>query len=65
MDFTEEDKKIGKSQEDELGIYRMINGKKIYQIEEITQRSIDLNKAINRYRASGFSNPREYLNSKC
>ncbi len=44
------DKKIGKIQFDEKGAFRIINDKKIYQIEEKTQRDIDMNLIINRYR---------------
>ena len=55
MEKEDLDKKISESYVDEIGAYRMINGQKIYQIEEKTQKDIDLNLAINRVRASGMS----------
>ena len=64
MDFTNEDAKIGKAQKDEFGTYKMINGKKIYQIEERTKDDKDTNDAINRWRASDTKSTWEYLNSK-
>ena len=48
-----EDTEIGKLQTDKHGTYRMVNGKKIYQIEEKNQADKDLNLIINRYRACG------------
>ena len=54
------DEKIGELFSDEHGNYRVINGKKIYQIKEETQRDIDMNLIINRVRASGMK-PSEYL----
>ena len=46
-----EDSKIGEKQTDSNGrLYRMINGKVIYQIEEKTQADIEQNKMINRDR---------------
>jgi hypothetical protein len=48
---------------DEKGSYRIINGEKIYQIEEISQREVDLNKNINLVRSSGMT-PSQYLKSK-
>ena len=41
--------------------YRLVNGRKIYQIEEKSQSDIDKNLIINRVRASGMS-AWEYLN---
>jgi len=64
MKFTKEDEKIGEKLQDEKGEYRMINGEKIYQIEENSESDRKINEAINRVRASGM-NPRDYLNSKC
>ena len=42
--------------------YRIVNGKKIYQIEENSQSDIDKNLIINRVRASGMSSW-DYLRS--
>ncbi len=57
-----EDSRIGELTTDENGRqYRMVDGKKIYQIEEKTQYDKDMNSIINRVRASGMS-PWEYLN---
>jgi len=55
-----EDSGIGELKKDKRGNYRMIDGKKIYQIEEDTQHAIDMNLIINRVRASGMT-PSEYL----
>ncbi|EGK00494.1 hypothetical protein [Dysgonomonas gadei] len=33
--------------------YRIVDGKKIFQIEENTQHDIDLNLILNRYRITG------------
>ena len=49
-----EDEMIGELITDDIGQYRMVNGKKIYQIEEKTQDDIDKNLVINRARASGM-----------
>ena len=54
------DKNIGELMTDKNGEYRLVNGKKIYQIKEENQNSRDLNLIINRVRASGIS-PSEYL----
>lgn len=56
------DEKIGELLMDEIGNYRIINGKKIYQIEEKTQEDKDSNLIINRVIASKMT-PWEYLNS--
>lgn len=57
-----EDSKIGDLTIDEDGReYRMINSKKIHQIEEKTQHDKDMNSIINRVIASGMT-PWEYLN---
>lgn len=42
--------------------YRLVNDKKIYQIEEKSQSDIDANLSINRFRASGMSSW-DYLRS--
>lgn len=56
---------IGELSIDEDGRqYRMVNGKKIFQIEEETQREKDSNLVINRVRASGMK-PWEYLRMSC
>ena len=58
-----EDSKIGFLQTDEDGRQcRMVDGKKIYQIEEKTQHDKDMNTIINRVRASGMT-PSQYLKS--
>ena len=57
-----EDSKISELKTDEKGDYRMVDGKKIYQIKEESQKDKDINLAINRVRASGMS-PSEYLRS--
>ena len=58
-----EDSKIESLQTDEDGRqYRMVDGKKIYQIEEKTQHDKDMNSIINRVRASGMT-PSQYLKS--
>ena len=58
-----EDSKIESLQTDEDGRqYRMVDGKKIYQIEEKTQHDKDMNIIINRVRASGMT-PSQYLKS--
>jgi len=59
---VQEDSKIGDKQTDEHGEYRIVNGDKIYQIEEKTPEDKKLNEVINRVRASGRS-PWEYLNN--
>lgn len=46
---------IGELQTDEKGDFRLINDKKIYQIEEKDNRSQKINDAINEKRASGKS----------
>lgn len=51
---------IGELSIDDIGEYRTVNGKKVYQIEEKTQHDRDLNLVINRVRASGMR-PSEYL----
>lgn len=54
---------IGELQFDENGQpFRIINGKKIIQIEETTEDAKKKNEAINAYRASGLSH-REFLRS--
>lgn len=51
-----EDSKIGELQTDEHGRpYRMVNGRKIGQIEERTPHDVELQKTMNRVRASGMS----------
>ena len=58
-----EDSKIESLQTDEDGRqYRIVDGKKIYQIEEKTQHDKDMNTIINRVRASGMT-PSQYLKS--
>lgn len=54
------DENIGELLTDQDGEYRMINGIKIYQIKEETQKDRDTNLVINRYRASR-TRPSEYL----
>jgi hypothetical protein len=57
------DEKIGEKQTDENGRqFVMINGRKIYEIEEKTQHDKDMNLIINRFRASGMS-MKDYLES--
>lgn len=57
-----EDDNISELMVDENGReFRIVNGKKIYQIEEKTQSDKDHNLSINRMRTSGMS-PWEYLN---
>ena len=56
-----EDSKIGALKTDENGrAYRIVAGKKIYQIEVQNQADKDLQLSINRVRASGMS-ASEYL----
>ena len=55
-----EDDEIGELKEDKNGKFRIVNGKKVYQIEEKTQSDKDLNLVINRVRASGLK-AYEYL----
>lgn len=57
------DEKIGELKSDESGNYRMINGKKSYQIEEKTQKDKDMNLIINRVNASGMT-AYQYLKSR-
>ncbi len=54
------DKKIGELMKDDRGEYRMINGRKVYEIKGDDQNTRDLNLIINRVRASGMK-PSEYL----
>lgn len=58
-----EDDKIGEVFYEDGKPCRIIDGKKIYQLQE-TERNKDLQKCINRWRASGMT-PWEYLNSTC
>ncbi len=47
------DNQIGELKKDESGMpYRIVNERKVYQIEELSQHDIDMNLIINRYRAS-------------
>jgi len=55
--------KIGPLETDENGQFRMINGNKIYQIEEKSDYEKNLNDAINRFRASGLS-VKDWLNNQ-
>jgi hypothetical protein len=48
-------KKVGELKEENGRQYRMIDGKKIYQMKEETESDRELNNIINRYRASGMS----------
>jgi len=57
------DEKIGDLLTDENGNYRMINGKKSYQIEEKTPQDKDMNLIINRVKASGMT-AYQYLKSR-
>lgn len=50
-----EDNNIGELQQDKIGDYRIINGKKVYQLECKTPEDYDKQLTINRYRASGLS----------
>ncbi len=54
------DEEIGELFSDKNGEYRVVNGKKIYQIKEESQHDRDMNLIINRVRASGMR-PSEYL----
>jgi hypothetical protein len=48
------DELIGDLSRDEDGrTFRMINGRKIYQIEERSQKEVEMNRIINLVRASG------------
>ncbi len=46
---------IGEKQKDQQGTFRMVNGKKIYQIEEKRLRDVRQNRVINLYRESGLT----------
>ena len=59
-----EDQKIGELFYKDGRPCRIINGKKIYQLEQ-TEEKKDLQLAINRFRASGYKTPGEYLKSLC
>lgn len=54
------DNKIGELKSDKNGQYRIIKGKKIYQIKEKTQADKDFNLLINRCRVLGIK-PSQYL----
>lgn len=58
------DKNIGELMKDDRGDYRMINGRKVYEIKGDDQNSRDLNLIINRVIASGLK-PSEYLKQMC
>lgn len=59
-----EDKEIGELKTDKNGRqFRIVNGKKIYQIEEKNKDDEDLNLIINRVRVSGMT-PSQYLKNK-
>ena len=49
------DNNIGDSIQEGDRNYRIINGKKIYQIEEDTPEKVELNRIINLYRSSKLS----------
>ena len=49
--------------DEEGGEYRIVNGKKIYQIKEKSQHDKDMNLIINRYRSSGMKLS-DYLNNQ-
>ena len=55
-----EDDKIGELFYEDGAPYRIIDGKKIRQLDP-TEENKEVQKAINRYRASGCSSPSEYL----
>lgn len=62
--IEEQLKKVGEKFIDENGnTCRMINGKKIVQIEEKTEQQKQIQRNINAYRASGCKSPSEWLNS--
>lgn len=62
--IEEQLKKVGEEFIDENGdTCRMINGKKIVQIQNPTEEQKAVQRNINAYRASGFSSPSEWLNS--
>lgn len=58
------DESIGELQHDEIGCFRMVDGRKIYQIKEESDSDKDTNLIINRCRVSGMS-PSEYLKYSC
>lgn len=58
------DKNIGELMKDERGEYRMINGRKVYELKGDDQNTRDLNLIMNRVRASGLK-PSEYLKQMC
>jgi hypothetical protein len=57
------DNNIGDSIQEGDRTYRIINGKKIYQIREDTPEKVELNRIINLYRESNLSII-EYLKQK-
>jgi hypothetical protein len=62
--INEQLKNVGEEFIDENGLTcRMINGKKIVQIQNPTERQKKTQRAINAYRASGIKGPHEWLKS--
>lgn len=61
-----ENNKLNDYEKDENGYFKMINGKKIYQIEEKTENDKRINEAIDEWREHGKGlSPMQYLHSKC
>ena len=58
------DKNIGELMKDDRGEYRIINGRKVYELKGDNQSTRDLNLIINRVIASGMK-PSEYLKQMC
>lgn len=55
---------VGELQIDEDGReYRIINGRKCYQMKCRSKKDEEIQRNINAYRASGFSSPFEWLKS--
>lgn len=48
------DEFIGEKKKDKIGVYRIINGIKVYQLEEKDQKDIEMNIILNRLRAGGI-----------
>tara|TARA_R110000803_G_C11831635_1_gene303374 strand:- start:399 stop:611 length:213 start_codon:yes stop_codon:yes gene_type:complete len=60
--IKEQLKNVGDEFTDENGLNcRMINGKKIIQIQEPTEEQKRIQQNINAYRSSGYSRPSEWL----
>lgn len=63
-EIQEQLKKVGEEFIDEDGLkYRMINGKKIKQLQNPTKHKTLIQDNINAFRASKYKTPREWLNN--